>query len=353
MTQNEGVEQPDLVMESIGERDCDLLLVEELCASSEFLSLFVAPLRSIQGISIPTSDPKQFIARHSINRDDGSCETDIEVSVKWEVVDHPLTALLLVENKIDAPFQPDQPGRYVSYAQQLMESEVVDLAFTFLVAPQQYLDSTQAEFDTRVSYEDIIAYFERRASGHAEIETRRRSTYRAQWFEQAVKKLRRGNTVTIDPNVSNFWTDYWAIANRDYSALQMEAPTGKPRDAVWVPFHQSLPRPRSLGYVAFNHKLKNGWVDILVEKMDRLPEEVWTELEGLLVPPMVLRKAGKSLAISIRVPLINPTLSAQGQLSEVREALGSASLLRQWWIDHLTEVETLLAPHAKVTKSSY
>ena len=54
----------DLVMESVDEPDYDLLLVEELCASNEFLRLFLNA----------ATPPDSFVARHSINREDGSGE---------------------------------------------------------------------------------------------------------------------------------------------------------------------------------------------------------------------------------------------------------------------------------------
>ena len=131
-------------MESVDEPDYDLLLVEELCASNEFLRLF------LNAATLPDS----FVARHSINREDGSGETDIEVEVTWTNEKHQKTsAVLLIENKIDAPFQPDQPECYAAYRDLLMETSPATLALTVLSAPGRCLSSTDAQFDARVSYE--------------------------------------------------------------------------------------------------------------------------------------------------------------------------------------------------------
>ena len=61
--------------------------------------------------------------------------------------------MLLIENKIDAPFQPDQPERYAAYRDLLMETSPATLALTVLSAPGRCLSSTDAQFDARVSYE--------------------------------------------------------------------------------------------------------------------------------------------------------------------------------------------------------
>src|SRR5438034_9467428 len=74
------------------ERDVDLLLLEELCASPEFRTWLA------DEVGLETSG--QFTNAFHSMRDDENRETDLLV-----LFDH---AGLLVENKISAEFQPDQ-----------------------------------------------------------------------------------------------------------------------------------------------------------------------------------------------------------------------------------------------------
>ena len=88
---------------AISERDVDLVIVMALRAEPKVARL-------IAGIA---SSPSANVlsVRHSKNESDGS-ETDIEV--RFGERDQPY--VVLIENKIDSQFQPDQPERYRSRA---------------------------------------------------------------------------------------------------------------------------------------------------------------------------------------------------------------------------------------------
>ena len=90
----------------ISEREIDLLLLEELHVSAEFRSWFVS---QVFGTSVQCA--KFLAAWHSV---DHSSLGESDLVLKFEDVSEKMTAIL-VEDKIDAPPQPDQAVRSVPF----------------------------------------------------------------------------------------------------------------------------------------------------------------------------------------------------------------------------------------------
>ena len=94
-------------IEAIYERDVDLLLLEELSVSSEFASWLVDQ-PDLSEITFGSLDSVQ----HSVV--DQGCESDLILIFLDTSGDR---HALLIENKINAPAQPDQPGGYRTRAE--------------------------------------------------------------------------------------------------------------------------------------------------------------------------------------------------------------------------------------------
>ncbi|MBM3331330.1 hypothetical protein FJY68_05680 [candidate division WOR-3 bacterium] len=153
----------DLTLESVTERDVDLLLVEELKCSEGFREWFLSQLALALGRA-PWQRLSSFRVRHSVSGvGKHAGETDVEVSFAAAGT----RVLVLVENKLDAPFQPDQAQRYVLRARELVEQHKYDEALPVLLAPSGYIGSTSTseEFDAAISYEDVMKYLRGQASG--------------------------------------------------------------------------------------------------------------------------------------------------------------------------------------------
>ena len=90
-------------IEYVAERDIDLLLLEELHSSASFRSWMIAHVLG------PGFGAVAFVgAWHSLT-DPGLGESDLVLLSKTPTGE---TIAILIENKIDAPPQPDQALRY-------------------------------------------------------------------------------------------------------------------------------------------------------------------------------------------------------------------------------------------------
>jgi len=320
----------ELTMEAVSERDCDLLLVEELGVSSEFVELFLNALHLGPDNHSTLSGPSAFAARHSVQRLDKSGETDIEVRVEQELPNGRYAVVLLIENKIDATFQPNQPQRYAKYAEWLVANQEADEAYSMLVAPNGYLDSNDTDaFDACVSYEEVIDYFEGRVRSSQHDETRRRSSFRQQWFEQAIYKFRRGYVPDIDDTVTDFWRRYWEVAQSQFPELAMEEPSKKPAGSDWVFFQRAISQHVHLSRADFKHKLRTGRIEIELAGQADASDGVVQRLRETLDDGVEIRRAGKALAISVQVPTIDT--QEEFDANSVVDGLRQAVKLREWW----------------------
>jgi hypothetical protein len=141
-----------LSVAGVCERDLDLLLLEELTSSVAFCRWFVS-----RAVSWPSQFRSLRSVRRSVTRSSG--ESDLELTVQLE---SGTVARLLIENKIDAAFQPDQSDRYrLRSRASIGQGECAECA-TVLVAPARYFgaDDELKGFDGRITYEDIRTWFE-------------------------------------------------------------------------------------------------------------------------------------------------------------------------------------------------
>ena len=165
----------EIAISGVFERDIDLLLIEEFVASPAFLEWFLDRV----GVKLPV---ELLDAKHSVMTPNG--ESDLELSLKHE---NSSNAKILIENKVDACFQETQPERYTARAALYRDSGNWNPVITVLVAPAAYSGSSQTcGFDRRVSYEEILAWFQRDqpCSG--------RTLYKLKLLNQALERSRSG-----------------------------------------------------------------------------------------------------------------------------------------------------------------
>lgn len=110
------------------ERDIDVLLQEELIFNEVVCRLF--------SDALALSQPMQ-VHQCRLSVVDQSGETDLYAMFSSGDKE----GIILIENKIDASFQPRQPERYRERANAL--SAGLNLVFCVLVAPQKYIRSIE------------------------------------------------------------------------------------------------------------------------------------------------------------------------------------------------------------------
>jgi hypothetical protein len=297
---------------SIAERDIDLLVMEELSVSNEFREWFSS---RVFGEPIYQSE---IGAWHSVS-DSQLGESDL--IFLFEAVYGPRTAVL-IENKIDAPPQPQQGERYRLRGEKGLKEGYWEKFKTCVIAPSKYLISSKhsESYDVEISYEEILAYFQSR---HPRGE---RFSYKARILLEGIEQNRRGYQPEHNEETTKFVSDYFAFASEEYAHLGMQEAKPRPAGSTWVMFYpKSLPKNINLVHqltaglvkVFFNGQAES--FDALREKYDsKLPDNAWIEI------------AGKSVAISIVVSKVDPlSISFSAQIETVIKAVQKLSVLEK------------------------
>ena len=295
---------------SIAERDIDLLVMEELSVSAEFREWF-----SSRAFGEPIYE-SEIGAWHSVS-DAQLGESDIVFLFK--AIDGPRTAIL-IENKIDAPPQPKQGKRYRLRGEKGLKEGYWEKFKTCVIAPAKYLNSSKhsESYDVKVSYEEILAYFQSRRPRDD------RFPYKARILLEGIEQNRRGYQPEYNEEITKFVSDYFSFASEEYAHLRMQQAKPRPAGSTWVMFYpESLPRE-----ISFIHQLTAGLVKAFfngqAESFDALQGKYGSRLpEGASIDV-----AGKSVAISLEVPKVDPlSVSFSEQIDKVTEALQQLSVL--------------------------
>ena len=296
------------VMESIEERDIDLLLLEEFLANVDFLESFVREVfpESPEGWTLEG-------AWHSVCCA-GLGETDLLLVITGA---ESFAHALMVENKIDANQQPDQAGRYRERGYLGIKNGKWNSFTTCIVAPQEYLDATPEvlDYDRSLSYETLSEMLDR--SFEKLGITPERSIFRLSLLTKAIKKCRRGYEKIKDEIVTSFWRDYWNASRLKYPEIEMEEPSTEPGEGNWINLYPSvLPK----GYQAI-HKLKEGYVDLQLPVKYENILICMDACRDLLDEDMRVVRTKGSCSIRVIVPQIDPTLSFESQENKAYQGM--------------------------------
>jgi hypothetical protein len=294
------------------ERDIDLLLLEEFVASADFRSWFLSQIGGDSAASL--SD-----ARRSVRTESG--ESDLELTFQ----ESSGTLKVLIENKVDAAFQLNQPQRYVERASEYRKSGNYGEVVTVVMAPQVYFGEEPENygFDARITYETVLGWFS--ASERASP----RTDYKLTLLRAAIDRGRSGWQLVPHPNVGQFWRSYWQLAEQIARQLSMPVPKSEiPAGSHFIVF-----RPAALpANVKLKHKVGYGHVDLEFREMgDRLAE--MERLYGAALPTGArIEKAAKSAVVRTRVDAIDITRADfAANEAVVREGIETAASLLDWY----------------------
>ncbi len=302
--------RPDLgrYLQSVMERDIDLLLMEEFHAEPAFVQMF-CELVGLEG-------PCEFDgAWHSLS--DAHGETDLLLRVKQGA-----TRLgVLIENKVIAPAQPDQDGRYHLRAVSSQQSGHFDAYVTAICAPRCYLDGVppDSQYQHLVSYEAIRDWFA--------VQPGRRAAWRATIMAEAIEQGRRGYSMIPHTGMTSFHRDFWEFLTRYYPQFQMPRPTPKGGGSTWIIFKgHSFPK-----CVRLNYKVYQGVMDLAFDKIgfEALEKAIPPDLPSDIIPV----RTQKSSALRLPVPRCDFAKPVAEQTDLIREVL---------------DVATRLLPHANI-----
>lgn len=178
---------------SIQEFRIDFFLEEEFTVDPDFVRAFLLAcgsplaLRSLEHVA------------HSVSDKHG--EVDLVVSLTAEEPDGDTTrAVLLIEDKISAGFQPRQPERYRERGVEGVQKGWWDSFLTVLVAPKTYIPASHG-FDAAVSLEQIKEWICRGDSA--------RRAFKVAKIEEAIQKKNATGVQIIDADVTEFRKAYY------------------------------------------------------------------------------------------------------------------------------------------------
>ncbi len=281
------------------ERDMDLLFLEELVSSDEFLGIFLSQI----GIEAATV----VSAEHS-KKDNELGESDLTVVLEY----NSKRFALLIEDKIDAIDQPNQASRYIKRGNKGLADGDYDEYYIFIVAPKIYLDTNDeaSKYPYSISYEEVLNYFESKNDI--------RSAFKASQIRQAIYKKESGYQPVVHYGVSDFWEKYVAYQQENYPELMLASSAGKKGSAAsWPRFRTQIKGLYML------HKSEFGYVDLTFEsakdyisQIDELIKNTFGSYEEIGASIVI---TSKSVALRMTVPVLNFKLPFEEQKTKVEE----------------------------------
>jgi hypothetical protein len=289
----------DVALPRLYERDIDVILQEELLFSGAVRDLVSKALR-LAGV--------MRVEHCQLSVVDDSGETDVLALVLCRNE----RGALLIENKIDASFQPRQPERYRQRANSFGARDDLVFAHCVLVAPKDYLraggDAVHC-FDATITYEELAEAIGRDGSP--------RSAYRASLLARAVEQARSAYMMVPSEAVGQLWQRIFRIAAREFPELKMATPSDKGSQSKWVIFKANLP-PK----ITIDWKIPKATIDLSFWKGAKPQPNGALDLSKLR-PNATRELLGTTIAIRIPLaPLATEWVAIPDEA--IREALQAA-----------------------------
>jgi hypothetical protein len=289
-------------LQSVAERDIDLLLMEEFHVSPQFAAWFASKV----GLGAAAMFDGAW---HSLNDEEGETDLLLRVRAAGERVG------VLIENKVSAPAQPEQDVRYHFRGRRAKEQGRFDRFVTAICAPEIYLAGLEdnTAYEARVSYEAIRDWYA--------AQDGRRANWRRSIMSEAIEQGRRGYTMKVHTGKTAFHMAYWLYIQEHHPEFVMARPGPKGPKSNWIRF-KAPDFPKG---VTLNHKNDQACMDLEFESTT--PAELalcrsrdWPEAARVL-------RRGNSAAISLPIPACDFDQPLYVQAEKVGEAIRAARQL--------------------------
>ena len=303
------------------ERDIDLLICCELHVAGTLRDYFA---KSWSRLDV------EFVgAWVSHSEDDG--ESDLIVVFEREKK----RLILLVENKIDAQFQPDQGKRYSQRAKRWQTENPGTQVRTILIAPKEYADQQSPDsefFDYHISYEDLVNVLKSASDP--------RTVFLANALQEGIEAHRRGYVSVPHEAVTRVWREIANISRTVAPRLNMKEPDEKPGKSTYIYFRQAEGIPYSSEKVAVVIKGNKGFADLQFGAT--MPSDLRRIVSELLESDMSVEKAKGSTSVRLTSRPINFKGFPSGQVEQIRDCLLNAERLREFFVRHEARLRKLL-----------
>jgi hypothetical protein len=188
------------------ERDIDLLLAEEFSVSAAFAAWFLSKTKYFK-------EADARVVNVYVSRSDRSGESDLVVV--FEKLGEGTRFALHIEDKIDAPLQPEREARYRLRGEtEVLRGDYSELE-VILCSPESYpqVHAEAASFDSFVTYEAISVFLK----DHNGEELR--SLYRSNFIATAAMKNANTWVRADDARTNAFWKAAYDIATHCCPAI--------------------------------------------------------------------------------------------------------------------------------------
>ena len=301
-----------IILPDVCERDIDLLLLEEFVATSEFRSWFLKQLELDQTASF-------LDISRSVFTKNGETDLDLSFQGKQGIIK------ILIENKVDAAFQPDQPERYTERSNDYRKNDNYQSVITVVIAPSVYFGNeiVNYKFDYKITYESVLSWFKESSKLGS------RKDYKIALLSKAIERGRIGWKLVPHENVSQFWHSYWELAEKIAPQLAMPVPKSDiPAESHFIKFRPSL-LPSN---VSLWHKVGYGHVDLQFAEMGDKLVEMEERYRNVLLPTMRIEKAAKSAVIRMRIRPTEMTTEVFSNCEPLmQKGIEAAALLLDWF----------------------
>lgn len=294
-------------IDCIEERELDLLLLAGVHSSARLRSLFVEKITDLQ--------QAEFIgAWRGVCANGG--ESDLLVLIR--AADGRRIALM-IEDKINALFQPRQAQRYRDRGEAGIKDGHWDVYRTCLCAPKAYGAPYvgSPDWDAVLFLEDVEAAL---ADAEAGIDLLVRDAAR-----RACGKYDNPRTPP-HAEATAFWKRYAALCASEFPDLRMsELAETQSHNDPWIRFARALLPPD----VLLEHKAWLGRVDLTFK--GRTADELRSKVGPLLPTGIDIFPAGRSVAVRFTTPAINSKQPFEPQTANVRAALNGVRAMIALW----------------------
>jgi hypothetical protein len=309
-----------MVIERRYERDVDLLLAEEFAVNPIFAERFKA-VTKFNGQTATVID-------YWVSKSDNLGESDLIII--YQMPDGRRFALL-IEDKVDAPLQPDQAARYRQRANRDCKLGIYGDYEVILCAPRYYIDNRSAsdlsDFDKLVPLEQVAQML------HAPGDER--AAYRRSFLETVGTKRINAWSREDDEATNEFWDAAYKIATQEFPLLEMKRPK-LTKDSKWITF-----RPRD-----FPTQPKHVYVSL---KGDRGQNDLTfgnttahlfrPVIAHLLDSDMFVHQTNASAAIRIETGGFAIADGILEGMPKVRSAFEASSRLIEWYRRSRVEID--------------
>ena len=296
------------------ERDIDLLLAEEFEVSPPFASWFLGRTKKFAGVHANVS-------KVWVSKSDNTGESDLVVL--FEELGNDRRFALQIEDKVNAPLQPEQVARYRLRADGEIRNKEYSDYEVILCSPEGYCPEHRKEmlFDSFVSYEDIGSFL--KPSDPEDI----RGNYRADFVLTATTRTGTIWKAQEDAVTDAFWEKAYQIATSEFPDLEMKKPKNT-KGQTWVAFRPlELPTQPRWIYVLLKGGL--GFVDLtFTGTLARLFSPL---VRPSLEDGMEIHQTGKSAAIRIEVDRFEVAEPDEAAMSKVRAAFAACVKLIRFY----------------------